>query len=90
MNYRATMLRRASQLGTVIVVAVLAAAVTVPIACLVILGLQTVLGIFKGGVTVSNYTALLEDPATRTAFFNTLIFTVGGALLAVILGTIMA
>jgi iron(III) transport system permease protein len=84
------MLRRTYQLGTVIVVAALALAVTIPIACLVILGLQTGLGLFKGDLTLSNYTALLSNPATRTAFVNTLIFTVGGAALAVGLGTAMA
>ncbi|HEY2793585.1 MAG TPA: iron ABC transporter permease [Micromonosporaceae bacterium] len=84
------MLRRAYQLGSVIVVAVLALAVTIPIACLVILGLQTTLGLFKGHLTFQNYTALWEQPATREALYHTLIFTVGGAVLAVFLGTVMA
>jgi iron(III) transport system permease protein len=74
----------------VLMVALLAAAVTVPIACLVILGLQTVLGLFKGHLTTGNYMNLLTDPATRTAFVNTLIFTAGGALVSVFLGTTMA
>jgi len=84
------MLRRLSQLGVVIVVVTLAAAVTIPIACLVILGLQSVLGLFQGQLTFSNYTGLLQNPATRTALFNTIIFTAGGAVLAVLLGTVMA
>ncbi len=69
---------------------VLAAAVTVPIACLVILGLQTKLGLFRGPATFEHYKALVDDPAVRTAFYNTLIFTAGGALLAVALGTTLA
>src|ERR1700760_4476624 len=84
------MLRRTYQLGAVIVVAVLAIAVTIPIVCLVVLGLQTVLGLFKGDLTFGNYSALWDDPATRQALYHTLIFTIGGAALAVVLGTIMA
>jgi len=84
------MLRRLSQLGVVVVVLALAAAVTIPIACLVILGLQSVLGLLQGDLSFANYSALLHDSGTRTALLNTVIFTAGGAMLAVLLGTVMA
>ena len=82
--------RRTNQVLVGLLMAVLAAAVTLPIAFLVVLGLQTKLGLFKGPFSFRNYGNLFSDPATRHAFLNTVIFTAGGAALAVFLGTVLA
>jgi iron(III) transport system permease protein len=69
---------------------VIAAAVLVPIAILVILSFQTVTKLGQGPATLGNYRALLGSHQAWTALENTLIFTVGAALLALVLGGVMA
>jgi len=71
-------------------IAVVAAAVAVPVAIVVILSFQTVTTIGRGGFTLENFTTLLGDPSTWETLRNTVVFTAGGAALALFLGSLTA
>lgn len=77
-------------LGVVVAVAVLAAAATIPIVILLILSVKTAINIRARGVTFANFSAVLNDPTTWRSVENTLVYTVGSAFGAVLLGTLMA
>ncbi len=78
------------QVTATVVVALVAAAVVIPIIVLIVLSLQTAVVIGDGPLTLDHYIALLQDPSNATTLVNTIVFTVGSALLAVALGTVMA
>ena len=69
---------------------VIAAAVLVPIAILIVLSFQTVTALGRGPATLANYSELLGSGQAWKALENTLVFTVGAALLALVLGAVMA
>jgi iron(III) transport system permease protein len=83
-------IRSVTRLGAVVVVTATAAAVTVPIVILVILSLQTATTLGSGHFTFGNYVALLHQTSLSLALRNTIVFTAGATVLAVILGTAMA
>jgi iron(III) transport system permease protein len=64
--------------------------VLVPLVILVFLSLTTSIRLGHGSVTLANYSKVFHDPLAWTVFKNTVVFTVGGAGLAVVLGTAMA
>jgi iron(III) transport system permease protein len=84
------MLRRFYGLGLVAAVAILTAAVTIPIVILLILSLKTEISVRQRGFTFLNFSTVLHDPATWHSVENTLIYTVGSAFGAVLLGALMA
>jgi iron(III) transport system permease protein len=65
-------------------------AVTLPIVILVALGFNTSVSIWSWSLTLDNYAKLLSDPIIWSALWNTVVFTVGGAVTAVALGTLLA
>jgi iron(III) transport system permease protein len=65
-------------------------AVTLPILVLVALGFNSQVSIWSWQLTFDNYAELLGDPAIWRALWNTVAFTVGGAVTAVALGTLLA
>lgn len=80
-------------LGTAVVaiaVMAIAAAVTIPIICLVILSLRSELSLGLSGLSLANYYGLLSQPSAWRALENSIIFTLGGAFLAIALGSVMA
>jgi iron(III) transport system permease protein len=73
---------------TALVVAGLA--VTLPIVVLIGLGFNSKVSISTWEFTLDNYAELLGDSMIWRALWNTLVFTVGGAVTAVALGTLLA
>lgn len=71
-------------------VLLVAAAVIVPIAILVVLSFQTVTGLGQGSATLSNWRSLFGSGQAWTGLRNTLAFTFGGAVIALVLGAVMA
>ncbi len=86
----APILKSVGKLAVVFIVVMLAAAVTIPIICLIVLSLQSKLGLGMGPYSLNNYVTLLSEQATWEGLKNTIVFTIGGAVLAVTLGTVMA
>lgn len=82
--------RALSRASVSLAILVVGIAVAAPLIILLILSFQSDLRLGRSPLTIANYSALVHLPGEWSALRNTLIFTVGGSLLAVVLGTIMA
>lgn len=81
---------RLPQVGLGTGLALVAAAVVLPIIILFVLSLQTETSLGEGPLTFSNYTRMFESGRALEGLRNTLAFTVGGGAFALFLGAGMA
>jgi iron(III) transport system permease protein len=65
-------------------------AVAVPVLILLALSFNTSVSIWSWTLTLGNFAHVLSNPTTWSAVWNTVVFAVGGALVAVVLGTLLA